>query len=111
MSKNDPYHDKKIYHMGVLLSPAGVSALCFNSPRPINLKLALWTLRNEAVTCPKCKRILAASAYIAQTHCIGSNVPLAEINCLYCLHDNCAICNESGCEHSVLDRHPKETIH
>lgn len=32
-----------------------VSALCFMAVRPINMKRATWTLRDEAVTCPKCR--------------------------------------------------------
>lgn len=58
MSKTDPYHDKKIYHKADKMSELGVSALCFKRPQAINLKRALWTLRDEAVTCGKCKKIL-----------------------------------------------------
>jgi hypothetical protein len=31
-----------------------VSALCFRRLRPIDLRKASWTMRWEAVTCPKC---------------------------------------------------------
>lgn len=31
-----------------------VSPLCADKPRAINLKVASWTLRWEAVTCKKC---------------------------------------------------------
>jgi len=51
----------KVYHRGHLVnSDGGVSALCFKSPRPINLAVAMWTNRDDAVTCPKCKAMLRA---------------------------------------------------
>jgi hypothetical protein len=54
----DPY--KKTYHMAAKINALGdVSALCFKAPRAIDLKRASWTNRPEAVTCPKCKRLLA----------------------------------------------------
>ena len=52
----DPYHDRKVIHRAGLVSRTGkVSARCFPTPRPINLKVASWTLRDDAVTCPKCQ--------------------------------------------------------
>ena len=60
MPKHDPYHDSRVYHMADKFGAAGqVSALCFKRPRAINLKVALWTYRPEAVTCKKCLRLLA----------------------------------------------------
>lgn len=44
----------KIYHRAHLVSSKGVSALCFKRPRSINLRQAMWTNRDEAVTCKKC---------------------------------------------------------
>jgi hypothetical protein len=42
-------------HLATLIDERGkVSALCFRSPRAINLKRATWTIRDDAVTCPKC---------------------------------------------------------
>ena len=59
VSPDDPYRDRKKYHKARLVSTAGgVSALCFERPRAINLEHARWTLLDEAVTCPKCLRIL-----------------------------------------------------
>lgn len=58
-SKDDPYRDRKKYHMAHLMSEKGVSALCFTRPRPINLSVALWTIREEAVTCSKCLALIA----------------------------------------------------
>jgi len=47
---------KKIYHRAMFIDPDGnVSALCFRTPHAIDLKKALWTNRDEAVTCPRCK--------------------------------------------------------
>lgn len=61
MSRRNPY--EKTYHYGAKVNAAGgVSALCFKVPRAINLKRALWTIRKEAVTCPRCRLALKASA-------------------------------------------------
>ena len=50
-------------HMGKLVSPEGhVSPLCAKVPRPIDLEKATWTNRPEAVTCPRCKRLLNLKA-------------------------------------------------
>jgi len=54
---NNPY--EKIFHRADKCNDKGqVSALCFAHPRPINLKKALWTLQDEAVTCAKCLKII-----------------------------------------------------
>lgn len=59
---DDPYHDHKKYHKANKFASGGrVSALCFNRPRAINLSRALWTIRDEAVTCEKCLRLLEAA--------------------------------------------------
>lgn len=43
------------YHFPDLVnSKGGVSALCFNKPRSINLTQALWAFDPAAVTCKKC---------------------------------------------------------
>ena len=52
----------KRFHKASLISKKGVSALCFQTPRKINLKRALWTLIDKAVTCPKCKAALKGQA-------------------------------------------------
>lgn len=49
---------QRVYHYAAKTSEAGVSALCFKVPRAIDMKRASWTLREEAVTCPKCKAAL-----------------------------------------------------
>jgi hypothetical protein len=48
----------KPYHRAHLMSERGVSALCFGRPRVIDLSKACWTIRDEAVTCKKCKRVM-----------------------------------------------------
>lgn len=58
------YPNPKIYHMASKINQeGGVMALCFKTPRAINLRTASWTNRRTAVTCPKCQRILAGMAY------------------------------------------------
>ena len=53
----------KVYHMANLINrDGGVSPLCSNKPRVIDLKKASWTNRREAVTCPRCKKRLSEAA-------------------------------------------------
>jgi hypothetical protein len=60
MRRADPYRDRKPYHFAEKIRSDGkVSALCFQRPRAICLKVALWTLQREAVTCRKCLALLA----------------------------------------------------
>lgn len=52
----------KLYHKSKLVSRTGkVSPLCAKVPRALDLRKALWTIRDKAVTCPRCRRILAAA--------------------------------------------------
>lgn len=61
------FPNQRIYHRGSLINQrGGVSALCFSKPRAINLKQAMWTNRDEAVTCPKCLAIIKARAQTPQ---------------------------------------------
>ena len=54
--------EPKIYHRAAGIRADGaVTALCYSKPRKINLAIALWTNRDEAVTCPKCKALLGNS--------------------------------------------------
>lgn len=54
-----PATRQRVYHFTAKVRCDGaMSALCYRRPRPINLRLALWTIREEAVTCPKCKALL-----------------------------------------------------
>ena len=49
----------RICHKGVRVrSDGAVSALCFKRPRAINMKIATWVYRDEAVTCPRCLEAL-----------------------------------------------------
>jgi hypothetical protein len=53
------YPNPKIYHRAKSIREDGaVSALCFKQERPINLRIASWTNRDEAVTCPKCRALM-----------------------------------------------------
>lgn len=55
--------DKKPVHRAAMVNQAGgMSALCFAKPRAINLRIASWTICDEAVTCEKCKRAMASRA-------------------------------------------------
>ena len=59
MSRDDPYHDRKVYHFARQWRADGaVSALCYKRPRPINLRIALWTITVKAVTCPRCLKMI-----------------------------------------------------
>ncbi len=45
----------KVYHKAKLISPdGGISPLCAEKPRRLNLKKELWTTSDNAVTCEKC---------------------------------------------------------
>lgn len=53
-----PRPPKKQHWAAKISGNGDVSALCFVRPRAINLRLASWTNRKEAVTCSKCLKIL-----------------------------------------------------
>ena len=56
---------ERLIHKAEAVDVTGrVSALCFMSRRAIDLKKATWTLRDEAVTCPKCLAWITRSAQI-----------------------------------------------
>lgn len=58
---DDPYNDVKPSHKAAKLNERGqASALCYPIPRPIP-DSERWTIRDEAVTCKKCLKILAVS--------------------------------------------------
>lgn len=49
----------KIYHKASKICADGsVSAMCYKTPRAIALTHALWTIRDQAVTCKKCLKIM-----------------------------------------------------
>jgi hypothetical protein len=51
----------KIIHRGISVRADGaVSALCFVRNRKIDLSRSSWTIRDKAVTCPFCKKMLEA---------------------------------------------------
>ena len=46
----------KPYHLARLIGPKGeISPWCAKTPRKLNLKTELWTIRMDAVTCAKCR--------------------------------------------------------
>ena len=49
---------KKYHYANKINENGDVSALCFLKPKAINLKVASWTNRKEAVTCIKCLSLL-----------------------------------------------------
>lgn len=53
---DDPYRDRKKYHMaGKVNGRGGVSPACAKVPRALSLRRGeSWTLRWEAVTCQAC---------------------------------------------------------
>jgi hypothetical protein len=60
MRKDDPYHDKKVYHYAAKFANDGsVSALCFMRPHAIDMARGQsWTLLPKAVTCKRCRKHL-----------------------------------------------------
>lgn len=57
------------YHMADKVNGAtgDVSALCFDTPRSIDMKKESWVLRPGAVTCVACKAALRARRKIRAT--------------------------------------------
>jgi hypothetical protein len=57
VTKRNPF--EKTYHMAAKVNDKGdVSALCYTKPRAIDLRKQSWTVRPDAVTCPRCRRVL-----------------------------------------------------
>lgn len=49
---------KIIHRADKIRNDGAVSALCFASPKPIDLGKSTWSNRDEAVTCPRCRRLI-----------------------------------------------------
>jgi hypothetical protein len=65
----------RLYHRGKHIRDDGaVSALCFKTPRAINMRSSSWTLQDKAVTCPKCLRLIAERASPASAREMGEGV-------------------------------------
>ena len=62
--KDDPFYEQMVYHIAKHIRADGaVSALCYKTPRPINLKRGQsWVLEAKRATCPKCRKIAAGGA-------------------------------------------------
>lgn len=56
----DPYHDHRTYNYAKMMDGvSSVSPLCAKRPRKLNIaRYELWTLRPEAVTCGRCKKLM-----------------------------------------------------
>jgi hypothetical protein len=76
----------KIVHRAKHIRQDGaVSPLCAATPRVLNLRIASWTMRDDAVTCSKCKKLLAEKY----------------LHCAQCRHiiesdDDAGVCIECG---------------
>lgn len=53
----------------------GVSALCFPSPRAIDMKRATWVMSDDAVTCPKCRALILARGKTPNAEVTGPTRP------------------------------------
>jgi hypothetical protein len=54
-----PAPRRRVIHRAAKINEqGGVSARCFKRPRAIDLRRASWTIRDEAVTCPKCAALI-----------------------------------------------------
>lgn len=61
IGKDTPLPPKRVRHRGDKIDQKGrVSALCFPTPRAIDMKRATWVMSDEAVTCPKCRALIDA---------------------------------------------------
>jgi hypothetical protein len=54
---------KRYHRASGFREDGAVSSLC-SPTRAINLRVASWTIRDEAVTCPKCKARMAAAGSV-----------------------------------------------
>jgi len=64
---DDPYNDYRPYHMAVGHTSSGVVPLCrlrWKRIRVVNLETETWTIRWEAVTCPRCLALRSREAEI-----------------------------------------------
>jgi hypothetical protein len=59
--RHNPLKPKTVHRGTHVNAEGGVKALCYGVPRAIDLTRATWTNRDEAVTCPKCRRIIASA--------------------------------------------------
>ena len=56
-----PLPPTRVRHRGHKIDMKGrVSALCFSRPRAIDLQRATWVMRDDGVTCPKCRALIEA---------------------------------------------------
>lgn len=54
-----PLPPTRVRHRGDKINSRGrVSALCFATPRAIDMTRATWVMSDDAVTCPKCRALI-----------------------------------------------------
>lgn len=53
----------RVVHRAALISEAGVSALCFEMPKAIDMRVASWTMQDDGVTCRKCLDAMATTKH------------------------------------------------
>ena len=62
----------RMRHRGDKINDKGrVSALCFPTPRAIDMKRATWVMSDDAVTCPKCRALILARSMTANAEISG----------------------------------------
>lgn len=49
---------KTVHLAGRVRGDGAISAACYRTPKPIDLAISTWTIRPDAVTCPKCRRVI-----------------------------------------------------
>ena len=53
--------NKTIHRASKINNKGEASALCFKRDHPIDLNRASWTIRDDLVTCQKCKALIKSS--------------------------------------------------
>lgn len=62
------YNPPKVVHLGAMVDPDGnASALCYRRPRPIDLRKASWTLADDLVSCPRCRKAIRDAQAAAES--------------------------------------------
>ena len=56
-----PPKSRPVHRAAKINGDGNVSPLCAKTPRAINLRMATWTLRDDAVTCPRCAALIKSA--------------------------------------------------
>ena len=57
--ENELFKERPIHRARHIREDGSVSPLCAKTPRALDLRSSTWTYRDDAVTCPRCLRLLA----------------------------------------------------